>query len=188
MCLQCDATRRDFLAGEKVQTHRTGFSAPLCLVYVGSVSPAPLSRAAYAARLGVSPSAVSKLIARGKLTESAICDDGKINVAAADRQLHAALNQTASCAARNRRPRSRVPALADVDGTRAAAARQEAKEAQAALARAEQLAKIIAYIDEAGLLFDIVRSLDLSHSQAEALVHCWYRCRRRVSRRVASPG
>jgi len=150
------------------------------------VPPAPLTKAAYAARLGVSPSAVSKLIARGKLTAATLCEDGRINVAVADRQLHAALNQTASCSAHNRRPRSRVPALVDADGTRAAAARQEALEARAAQARVEQLAKVIAYFDEAGLLFDIVRSLNLSHGQAEALVLCWYRCRRRVSRRVTS--
>src|SRR5437879_3427743 len=94
---------------------------------------APLSKADYAARIGVSPSAVSKLFARGKLTESALLDDGRIDVAVADRQLHAALNATASCAARQRRPRSRVPALVDANGERAAA-----REAAAKAAREEQ--------------------------------------------------
>src|SRR6266567_6593169 len=102
-------------------------------VYWCVVPPAPLTKAAYADRLGVSPSAVSKLIARHKLYPPALLDDGKIDPAIADRQLHAALNATASCAARQRRPRSRVPALVDVNGARAAAreaASKEAREAQ----------------------------------------------------------
>ncbi len=54
-------------------------------VYWCVVPPAPLTKAAYADRLGVSPLAVSKLIARGKRTASALCEDGRINVAVADR-------------------------------------------------------------------------------------------------------
>src|SRR5712691_5729970 len=96
----------------------------------GIVPPAPtISKAAYAARLGISPSAVSKLIARGKLTEAALCEDGRINVAVAERQLHAALNVTASCAARQRRPRSRVPALVDANGSHEAARQAAGQEA-----------------------------------------------------------
>ncbi len=155
-------------------------------MYVGSVPLAPLTKAAYAARLGVSPSAVSKLIARGKLTESALCDDGKINVAVADRQLHAVLNATASCSARHRRPRYRIPALVDADGSRAAAARKDTQEAQAALARAALLARLIGAVEDR--FFPVlVIELDLSFRQAEQLDRAWYLFRRRVSRRVASP-
>ncbi len=127
---------------------------------------------------------MSKLIARGELTESALCDDGKINVAVADRQLHAALNATASCSARNRRPRSRVPRLVDADGTRAAAAR-EAQDAQAALARAELLAMLIGAVEDR--FFPVlVFELDLTFDQAGQLERAWFHFRRRVSRRVAS--
>jgi hypothetical protein len=132
----------------------------------GVVPPAPLSKAAYAARLGVSPSAVSKMIARHALYPPALRDDGKINPDIADRQLHAAINQTASHAARNRRPQSRVPALVDSDGARAAAAVKNARDAQATFARAELLAKLIGDLEDR--FFPIlVFELDLSFGQAE---------------------
>jgi len=149
------------------------------------VPPAPLTKAAYADRLGVSPSAVSKMIARGKLTESALCEDGRINVAVADRQLHAALNATASTSARNRRPHSRVPALVDADGAREAA-RKETRDAQAALARAELLARLIGDV-EARFFPVLVLELDLTLGQAEQLSRAWFHFRRRVSQRVAAP-
>jgi hypothetical protein len=152
----------------------------------GSVPPAPLTKAAYASRLGVSAAAVSKLISRGKLCPPALRDDGKINPDIADRQLHSALNATASAAARNRQPRSRVPALVDTDGARAAAARKDAQDAQAAYARAALLAKLIGDVEDR--FFPIlIFELELSFQDAERLERAWYLFRRRVSRRVAEP-
>jgi len=163
-----------------------GFSAPFRWCMGGAVPSALLSKAAFADRLGVSPSAVSKLIARGKLTDAALTDDGQVIVAVADRQLHAAINQTASQSARNRQPRSRVPALVDADGARAAAARREAQDAQGALARAELLARLIGAVEDR--FFPIlVLELDLSFGQAERLERAWFHFRRRVSQRVAAP-
>jgi len=78
-----------------------------------------------------------------------------------------------------------VPALVDADGTRAAAVREEAKNAQASLARAELLARLIGAV-ESRFFPVLVSELDLTFGQAEQLERARFHFRRRVSRRVAS--
>jgi predicted transcriptional regulator len=75
----------------------------------GCVSPVGISKQAYADRLGVSPSAVSKMIARHAIYPPALREDGKIDDEMADRQLRRVIGEVRR--ARERRaPVVRLPA------------------------------------------------------------------------------
>lgn len=140
-----------------------------------------VNRATYAAHIGVSGGAVTRMIDRGALT--ALSDDGKlVDVERADRQLHAAIARVRRRAenAPHRAPRPRVPRLVDEDGSR----RRAISEDRAAQARAELWARIIADF-ERSFFGPAIAACSLSYSQAEQLERCWYRFRRRASRKAA---
>jgi hypothetical protein len=61
-------------------------------------SPPILSKAAFAARHGIARSTISKWISRGQLKPPALRADGRIDVAAAERQLRALLDPARSTA------------------------------------------------------------------------------------------
>jgi hypothetical protein len=127
----------------------------------GIVPPAPpLSKAEYATRLGVSPSAISKMIARHTLYPPALRDDGKIDPHAADRQLRRVIGEVH----RVRKRWTPVVRLPPADRPPA----PSAAEAQAALARAALLARVIGEV-ERKFFPVLVLELDLTFGQAEQL-------------------
>jgi hypothetical protein len=73
-----------------------------------------------------------------------------------------------------------VPRLVDEDGSR----RRAISEDRAAQARAELWARIIADF-ERSFFGPAIAACSLSYSQAEQLERCWYRFRRRASRKAA---
>jgi hypothetical protein len=119
--------------------------------------PEPVSKAAYAARAGVSPSAVSRWISRGNLTPPALREDGTINPELADAQLA----QTVA-------PRSRDRA------DRVSATTPE-------LARAAMLSMVFGSF-EAEFFPAAVQTLALSETQRGQLARCWFDFRAKASR------